>query len=208
MPVSPIFRSAVRTVSGTLEFATYPRRTSTIMSMCSMSTGHACMQARQVVQAQISSGVRTPWTKSGTVRAPVSLSSTAVPGTSTSFRSVQSSRFVLRTTSRGDSGISAAKAGHSSWQRPHLVQPSAERSCFQDRSSSAATPGFSSFSMSGTGCNAPLGREERRKMLAVPVPMWIIFENGMEARKPKAAARWTHHRILCAVRIRGSSMPP
>ena len=33
-------------------------------------------------------------------------------------------------------------------------------------------------------------------MLAVPVPMWIIFEKGMDARKPKAATRWTHHRIL------------
>jgi len=81
IPVSPIFRSAVFTVSGTFEAATYPRRTSTIMSMCSIITGHACMQARQVVHAQISSGVRTSRTKSGTMRFPVVLSTVVADGT-------------------------------------------------------------------------------------------------------------------------------
>ncbi len=80
-PVSPIFRSAVFTVSGTFDDATYPRRTSTIMSMCSIITGHACMQARQVVHAQISSGLRTSRTKSGTTSFPVALSTFVADGT-------------------------------------------------------------------------------------------------------------------------------
>jgi hypothetical protein len=166
------------------------------------------MQARQVVHAQISSGVRTPLTKSGTARLPVALSISTREGARTPSMSAASWSFVLRTTSLGESGISAACAGHSSWHRPHLVHPSADRSCFQEKSSSADTPGLSSSSMFGTGWSAPLGREERRKTLAVPVPMWIIFEKGMEARKPNAAARWTHQRTLWAVRRSGSGIPP
>src|SRR3989304_6267030 len=134
-PVSPIFRSAVFTVSGTFDPATYPRRTSTIMSMCSIITGHACMQARQGGPAQIAPGGRDP--------------------------------------------------RHSSVHRPHLVHPAAERSCFHEKSVTAVTPGFSSSSMFGIGWSAPFGREGRRKTLALPVPLWIIFVKGGGGRDPK-----------------------
>src|SRR5512143_157519 len=103
------------------------------MSMCSIRTGHACMQARQVVHDQISSGERTSKAKSGTTPFPVFLSRTAAEGTRLQYVSRNIWSRVLRTTSRGESGISAANAGHSSWQRPHLVQASEERSCFHEK---------------------------------------------------------------------------
>ncbi len=72
----------------------------------------------------------------------------------------------------------------------------------------AATPGFSSSSMFGIGWSAPFGREVRRKTLAVPVPMWIIFVKGREARNPKAISRWVHQSALCTERISESGIPP
>src|SRR3972149_7874832 len=99
----------------------------------------------------------------------------AAEGTRRTERSRLICSLVFRTTSRGDNAISAAKAGHSSWHRPHLVQASEERSCFHEKSSTSTTPGFSSSSMFGTGWSAPLGRGGRKKKFNAPPPRGNIF---------------------------------
>src|SRR4030042_3250355 len=109
----------------------------------------------------------------------------AAEGTRRESRARLICSLVFRTTSRGDNAISAAKAGHSSWHRPHLVQASEERSCFHEKSSTSTTPGFSSSSMFGTGWGAPLGRGVPHKNVSAPAPRRNILVKGGVARDPE-----------------------
>src|SRR4030042_3094991 len=109
----------------------------------------------------------------------------AAGGTRRESRSRLICSLVFRITSRGDNAISAAKAGHSSWHRPHLEQASAERSCFHEKSSTSTTPGFSSSSIFGAGWGAPLGRGVRKKMFTAPAPRRNILVKGGVARDPE-----------------------
>ena len=67
---------------------------------------------------------------------------------------------VFSTISRGSRGLPVAWAGHTEVQRPHMVQASVSRSCFQVNDSTVEAPNVSSSvdSRSGMARMAPLGR--------------------------------------------------
>src|SRR6476619_5530125 len=98
------------------------RRRSTIVSTCSMSTGHSCMQAPQVTQSQTTSSVTAPGTSGA-------CSSTSPAGSTpaTASRRSMINSFGLR-------GLPVFHAGQTSWQRPHSVQLNRSSSCFFERS--------------------------------------------------------------------------
>ena len=97
---------------------------------------------------------------------------------------------VLRTISRGSSGLPVAWAGHTDVQRPHMVQASVSSSCFQVKSSMVEAPKLSS-SVSirfGMGFMAPLGRSRSfRYMFSGEVNMWRSIVTGRIATKAKNA---------------------
>ena len=106
-----------------------------------MFTGQFSSQALQVVQAQISSGV----IRSNSELAPMVISATVPMGGETTGVPVAAiTSPVLRTISRGSSGLPVAWAGQTAVHRPHIVQLSVSSSCFQVKSSTVAAPKVSS----------------------------------------------------------------
>src|ERR671910_3565566 len=101
---------------------------SRILSRISMLTGQISAHALHDVQAHTSSGVmRSNSESADTVISgsiPIGGETAGVP-----VRAITSP--VLSTISRGSSDLPVAWAGHTDVQRPHIVQASVSRSCFQ-----------------------------------------------------------------------------
>src|ERR671912_520021 len=129
---------------------------SRILSRISMFTGQISSQALHDVQAQISSGV----IRSNSESADTVISGSTPMGGDTGGVPVEAiTSPVLSTISRGSSGLPVAWAGQTLVQRPHIVQASVSRSCFQVKSATVDAPKLSS-SVSirfGSGFIAPLG---------------------------------------------------
>ena len=107
---------------------------------------------------------------------------------------------VLRTISRGSSGLPVAWAGQTAVHRPHIVQLSVSSSCFQVKSSTVAAPKVSSsVSMRlGMGRMAPFGRSRsRRYMFVGDVNMCRSIVTGSSSRNPKKQTTWVSHQIWC-----------
>src|SRR4051812_27240780 len=97
-----------------------------------MLTGQISSQALQVVQAQTSSAV----IRSRTAPADTVISESRVTGGGTLGLAVAAMTSpILRTISRGSSGLPVLLAGHTDVQRPQIVQASVSMSCFQVKSS-------------------------------------------------------------------------
>ena len=119
---------------------------------------------------------------------------------------------VLRTISRGSSGLPVAWAGHTDVHRPHIVQASVSSSCFQVKSSTVEAPKLSSsVSMRfGIGRMAPLGRSRsRRYMFSGEVNMCRSIVTGRIARNTKKLTTWaTHQTWWTPARLLWSSISP
>src|SRR6476620_12774286 len=148
---------------------------SRILSRISMLTGQISSQALQEVQAQISSGVIRSNSEFDEI---VISESRSIGGDTFGEPDAAMTSPVLSTISRGSSGLPVAWAGQTLVHRPHIVQASVSRSCFQVKSSTVDAPKLSSsVSMRfGMGFIAPLGRSRsRRYMLSGDVNMWRIM---------------------------------
>ncbi len=95
---------------------TSARRRSTIVSTCSMSTGHSCTHAPQVVQAQTASSSTTSGTRASGSSASPAARAARIDGPSASAWSRRS-----MISSFGDRGLPVFQAGHALWHRPHSV---------------------------------------------------------------------------------------
>ena len=146
------------------------RRMSTILSMCSIVTGHASTHAAQVVQAHSSSGFVSTQCAGAVVSAFASPSSFGPSRSSWSRMS--------RTIFCGSSVLPVASAGQLSEQRPHSVQVYPSSSCFHEKSRTLAAPKVSLFSMSSISCSAPRGRDERKNTFGSVVTMCRCFVRG------------------------------
>ena len=162
-----------------------------------MFTGQISSHALQEVQAQISSGVMRSnrlsdeMVISGSM--PIGGDTLGVP-----LRAMTSP--VLRTISRGSSGLPVACAGQTDVQRPHMVHESVSSSCFQVISLTVEAPkDSSSVSMRlGSGFMAPLGRSRsRRYMFSGEVNMWRSMVTGRISRKPRKQPTCTSHMAWC-----------
>ncbi len=124
LPLTSVCSMAVITSSpgNSPSMSTRLRRSSMILSMCSMEAGQMSWQARQVVQAQMTS------------RPMVSIRLAA--------GSVKAISPIWLTSRIGDSGLPVVKAGQRSWQRLHRVQASASKMSFQRRSVTLAGAEF------------------------------------------------------------------
>src|SRR6478735_9209221 len=103
---------------------------------------------------------------------------------------------VLRTISRGSSGLPVAWAGHTEVHRPHMVQASVSSSCFQVNSSTVDAPNVSSsVSMRfGIGRMAPFGRSlSLRYMFSGDVNMCRSIVTGRMTRKKMNDTTWRIH---------------
>ena len=80
----------------------------------------------------------------------------------------------------GDSSLPVAKAGQTSWQRPHSVQEKVSNICFQVRSGTVPAP--KRISSSGTskrsGSMRPPGPVRPKYTLIAAVAMCRCFECG------------------------------
>ena len=162
-----------------------------------MFTGQISSHALHEVQAQISSPV---------IRSNNELASTLISGTVPNGGVVAGwpvaamTSPVLRTISRGSSGLPVACAGHTDVHRPHMVQASVSSSCFQVKSSTVAAPNDSrSVSIRlGMGFMAPLGRSlSRRYMFSGEVTMWRSMVMGNSTKKATKAITWPAHQNWC-----------
>src|SRR6478752_6966590 len=113
------------------------RRMSRILSRISMLTGQISSHALHDVHAQISSGVRRSNSDDDEM---VTSASVAIGGETTGEPVAAITSPVLRTISRGSSGLPVAWAGQTLVQRPHMVQASVSSSCFQVNSSMVEAP--------------------------------------------------------------------
>ncbi len=169
-----------------------------------MLTGQISSQARQLVQAQSSS----PVTRSNTKLVDTVISGSTPIGGDTTVEPVAAiTSPVLSTISRGSSGFPVAWAGHTLVQRPHMVQESVSRSCFQVNSSMVDTPKLSnSVSMRlGIGRIAPLGRSRsRRYMFSGEVNMWRSMVIGRSARNAMKDTTWAIHQAWCQPEARAA----
>jgi len=158
-----------------------------------MLTGQISSHALQVVQAQISSGV----IRSNSEFALMVISASRPIGGLTTGRPVAAMTSPdFSTISRGSRGLPVACAGHTLVHRPHIVQASRSRSCFQVKSSMVDAPKLSSSVSSrfGIGRIAPFGRSlSLRYMLSGDVNMWRNIVNGRSARNAMKLATCTIH---------------
>ena len=164
-----------------------------------MFTGQISSHALQVVQAQISSAV----IRSNKELAPIVISGSVPSGGSTTGSPVAAiTSPTLSTISRGSSGLPVAWAGQTLVHRPHIVQASVSRSCFQVKSSTTEAPNVSSSVSArlGIGFIAPLGRSlSRRYMFNGDVNMCRSIVIGRIARKAMNATTWPIHIQRCHV---------
>ncbi len=162
-----------------------------------MLTGQCSSQARQLVQAHSSSEVmRSNIQLAGTVIS----ASVPIGGDTTGVPVAAMTSPVLRTISRGSSGLPVAWAGQTAVQRPHMVHESVSSNCFQVNSSMVEAPKLSSsVSMRlGSGFMAPLGRSRsRRYMFSGDVNMWRSIVIGSSARNAMKARTWAIHQAWC-----------
>ncbi|CAB4821728.1 unannotated protein [freshwater metagenome] len=147
-----------------------------------MLTGQFSSQALQVVHAQTSSAVM----RSNSELAVITIcGSSPIGGETTGDPEAAITAPDLSTISRGSSGLPVACAGQTEVQRPHMVQASVSRSCFQVKSSTTEAPNVSS-SVSirfGIGFIAPFGRSlTDRYMLSGEVKMWRSIVVGRITR--------------------------
>ncbi len=174
---------------------TRARRRSTIVSMCSMSTGHSSTHAPHVVHAQTASSSTTPGTSACGSNASPAACAARIAGPSArawSRRSMMSSF--------GDRGLPVFHAGQTLWHRPHSVHAPRSSSDFCVRPGSVSAPSdcspASSAAMSiRSGSRAPCGRVDATHTFSALVAMCRCFEYGRYTRKPSTIARCTHTRI-------------
>ena len=126
-----------------------------------MLTGQISSQALQDVHAQISSELIRSNSEFELMVISTSVpigGVTRPPGACEAVAAMTSP--VLRTISRGSSGLPVACAGHTLVHRPHIVQASVSSSCFQVKSSTTEAPNDSSevSVRFGMAFIAPLGR--------------------------------------------------
>ena len=122
-----------------------------------MFTGHISSHALQEVHAQSSSEV----IRSNTFGAVMVISgSVPMGGVVGGVPVADMTSPTFSTISRGSKDLPVACAGQTEVQRPHIVQESVSKSCFQVKSSMVAAPKVSkSLSMRlGIGRMAPFGR--------------------------------------------------
>src|SRR5512141_1118653 len=93
---------------------------SRILLTCSISAGHISWQARQVVHDQSTSVVTV--------------------STRLAWGLVNATSPICCTTFMGERGFSVDQAGQRSWHRLQLVQASASKISFQERSATLSTP--------------------------------------------------------------------
>src|SRR3954469_20862468 len=101
---------------------------SRILSRISMLTGQISSQALHEVHAQISSGVIRSNSDDDSM---VTSGSRAIGGDTAGEPDAAITSPVLRTISRGSSGLPVAWAGQTLVHLPHMVQASVSSSCFQ-----------------------------------------------------------------------------
>ena len=136
-------------------------------SMCSMSTGHSCTHAPQLVHDQSTSGSITPFASAVPTRG-LSASCLTASGSASLASSDPASRYgaLANAWSRrsrisifGDNGLPVNQAGHCDWQRPHSVQVARSSMPFQVRSSILPSPNTSvSGSASSKSSTLPFER--------------------------------------------------
>ena len=171
---------------------------SRILSTISMLTGQISSQARQVVQAQISSAV----IRSNNELEEMVISTSVLSGGVTwpCFALAAITSPVFNTISRGSSDLPVACAGHTLVHRPHIVQASVSSSCFQVKSSTTLAPKLSSevSVRFGIARIAPLGRSRSlRYMLSGLVKMCRSMVIGNKTRKAANATTWAIQVIWC-----------
>ena len=111
------------------------RRRSTIVSTCSMSTGHSCMHAPHVVQAQTTSSSTTSGTSGTGSTSPSRRESPRAAAGPLEQVVAQVHHEELRRE-----GLPVFHAGQAAWQRPHSVQAYRSRTSFLVRSAIVAAP--------------------------------------------------------------------
>src|SRR5207244_3697445 len=110
---------------------------SRILSRISMLTGQISSHALHDVHAHSSSGVM----RSNTEFADTVIeASTPMGGDTGGVLVAAMTSPILRTISRGSSGLPVAWAGHTDVHRPHIVQASVSSSCFHVKSSIVDAP--------------------------------------------------------------------
>ena len=162
------------------------RRRSTMWSTCSMDTGQAWTQAPQVTQSHTdSSGTAVGTREVRSIGAagpavppslPARAWTIAPPSANTWSRSPMIS-------SLGESTLPVAKAGQTSWQRPHSVHEYVSSICFQVRSAAVPAPKrISSSGMSGSsnrsGSSLPPGPVRPYQTLNAAEAMCRCLERG------------------------------
>ncbi len=137
-----------------------------------MSTGQISSQARHEVHAHSSSAVMRSKTESEVTVISRSTPTVGEIGLAAVAAATSPS---FSTISRGSSGLPVVLAGHTDVHRPHTVQASVSRSCFQVNSPTTEAPTVSTSVASmrlGISRMAPLGRSRGdRNMLAGEVTM-------------------------------------
>src|SRR6056300_558813 len=178
-----------------------------ILSRISMLTGQISSQALHEVHDQISSAV----IRSKSELAPIVISASVPIGGLTIVDPVAAMTSpVLSTISRGSSGLPVAWAGQTLVHRPHIVQASVSRSCFQVKSSTTEAPNdSSSVSMRfGIGFIAPFGRSlSRRYMLIGEVKTCRNMVIGRIARNTTKESTCPIHHHWCQVLIALADIP-
>src|SRR3954465_14058016 len=171
---------------------------SRILSRISMLTGQISSHALHDVHAQSSADVM----RSNTESAVMVMPGAVLTGGDTAGAPVAAiTSPTFSTISRGSSGLPVACAGHTDVHRPHTVQASVSKSCFQVKSSIVAAPNVSrSVSIRfGMGFIAPLGRSlSFRYMFIGDVIMCRSFVVGRMIKNATNAAKWMPHSQLCA----------
>jgi hypothetical protein len=162
-----------------------------------MLTGQISSHALQVVQDHSSSDVM----RSKRELAEMVISGSTPMGGDTTGRPLAAiTSPVLRTISRGSSGLPVAWAGHTDVQRPHIVQASVSSSCFHVKSSTTEAPKVSSsVSMRlGMGRIAPFGRLRGfRYMFSGDVNMCRSMVTGRMIKKAKNDTTCTTQMTWC-----------
>ena len=157
------FANVVFSSSGNRDsFKTRPRRRSTMVSTCSIMTGHSCTQAMHVVQAQSSCSVMKLssnwWPRRADASPPDAEAAEATAGAFSIVRARRSTMIFF-----GLRSFPVAFAGQTEVQRPHSVHVKPFRSCFHVRSSMSVAPYFVSVSSARlTGAIAPFGAREEK----------------------------------------------
>ncbi len=158
----------------------------TILSTCSIVTGHASTQAPQVRQSQTASyGIAVSTSGRAIATGESESSSPKVDRTDgelgISGRPASASTASWRMPMMNVLGLSTlpvCHAGHACWQRPHSVQVKPSSRSFHERSATVRTPNVASSASRSIAGSWPRGATLRSAMLGIAVAMWRCLLNG------------------------------